>query len=196
MSDLPEPAVSAELKAWLYNAIADSIPKALAAFHDHSKSAPRAPDKRLSDSEESKASDHDECPRKCPWKGNSANAGKGKAPAKAPKLSLSATRDDTPNYTVNPLEGSTSNLQLQSLHTFQQNGARTALVTLLPRALCGFPRLRTCNVTAYTEPEASRPPSLYTPEEGRHSHVSRAAVSGCTLYLACKQVAVSLGGRD
>ncbi|CAH2285001.1 Hypothetical predicted protein [Pelobates cultripes] len=117
MSDLPEPPVSAELKTWLYNAIADSIPKALAAFQEHSKSARRAPVVHLSDSEESKGSDHDECPRKRPWKGNSASAGKGKAPAKAPRLSLSGTRDDTPNYNFDLLEGSTSNLQLQGIQT-------------------------------------------------------------------------------
>ncbi|CAH2293178.1 Hypothetical predicted protein [Pelobates cultripes] len=61
-------SVSAEPKAWLYNAIADSIPKALATFNEHSKSAPRAPVVHLSDSEESKGSYHDECPRKRPWK--------------------------------------------------------------------------------------------------------------------------------
>ncbi|CAH2221392.1 snRNA-activating complex subunit 4 isoform X1, partial [Pelobates cultripes] len=85
MSDLPEPAVPAELKAWLYNAIADSIPKALAAFHEQSKpTSKRPPIAHLSDSDESKGSDHEETPRKRPWMGDSATA-----------------------------EGSTSNLQLQ-----------------------------------------------------------------------------------
>ncbi|CAH2250156.1 Hypothetical predicted protein [Pelobates cultripes] len=100
MSDLPEPAVSAELKAWLYNAIADSIPKALAAFHDQSKSTSRAPIVHLSDSEESKGSDHEEAPRKCPWKVHSATAAKGIAPAKMPRLSFPDTRDNNPNYNL------------------------------------------------------------------------------------------------
>ncbi|CAH2223920.1 Hypothetical predicted protein, partial [Pelobates cultripes] len=54
MSDVPEPAVSAKLKAWLFNAITESIPKALAAH----------------------ASEHEEAPRKRPWKGDRSTAGK------------------------------------------------------------------------------------------------------------------------
>ncbi|CAH2277288.1 Hypothetical predicted protein, partial [Pelobates cultripes] len=83
MSDQPEPAISAELKAWLQAAIADSIPKALAAFHD--QTATIATISQLSDSDDSRVSDHDEAPSKRPWKGNSASA--GKAPAKTAKLS-------------------------------------------------------------------------------------------------------------
>ncbi|CAH2297022.1 Hypothetical predicted protein [Pelobates cultripes] len=118
MSDLPEPAVPEELKAWLYNAIADSIPKALAVFHDQSKSTSRAPIVHLSDSEESKSSEHEENPRKHPWKGDSATAGKGKAPAKTPRLSIPDTWDNNPNYNLDPLEGSTSNLQLQVIDEY------------------------------------------------------------------------------
>ncbi|CAH2285300.1 Hypothetical predicted protein, partial [Pelobates cultripes] len=46
-------------------------------------------------------------------KAHSATAGKGKVPAKTPRLSIPNTRDNNPNYNPDPLEGSTSNLQLQ-----------------------------------------------------------------------------------
>ncbi|CAH2312483.1 Hypothetical predicted protein [Pelobates cultripes] len=92
MSDVPEPAVSAELKAWLFNAITESIPKALAAFREQTIPAPTATITQLSDSEDSHASEHEEAPRKRPWKGDSATAGKGKAPAKHPKVPYSKPR--------------------------------------------------------------------------------------------------------
>ncbi|CAH2247735.1 Hypothetical predicted protein [Pelobates cultripes] len=87
MSDHPEPAVSAELKAWLQAAIADTIPMALAAFRDQPLAAPTATITQLSDSDDSRVSDHDEAPHKRPWKGDSDSAGKGKVPAKTAKLS-------------------------------------------------------------------------------------------------------------
>ncbi|CAH2219446.1 Hypothetical predicted protein, partial [Pelobates cultripes] len=74
MSDQPEPAMSAELKAWLQAAIADSIPKSLAAFRD--QTATTATISQLSDSDDCRVFDHDKAPRKHPWKGDSASAGK------------------------------------------------------------------------------------------------------------------------
>ncbi|CAH2282980.1 Hypothetical predicted protein [Pelobates cultripes] len=118
MSDLPDLAVSAELKAWLYNALADSIPKALAAFSEQTVPAPMVTITQLSDSEESHGSDRDEVPLKRPWKGDSATAGKGKAPAKHRRVSLSKPREVVSQHDFDPLEGSTSNYNLQVVDEF------------------------------------------------------------------------------
>ncbi|CAH2225405.1 Hypothetical predicted protein [Pelobates cultripes] len=68
--------VSAELKSWLFSAIAESMPKAIAAYHEQAKPAPKPTTAlNISDSEESHDSDHDGAPRKRPWKGNSVSAG-------------------------------------------------------------------------------------------------------------------------
>ncbi|CAH2318887.1 Hypothetical predicted protein [Pelobates cultripes] len=107
MSDLPEPAVSAELKAWLFNAITESIPKALAAFRKETVPAPMATITQLSDSKDSHGSERDEAPRKRPWKGDSATAGKGKASAKHPKVSYSKPKQAISQHDFDPFEGST-----------------------------------------------------------------------------------------
>ncbi|CAH2250154.1 Hypothetical predicted protein [Pelobates cultripes] len=107
MSDRQDPAISAELKEWLFSTIAESIPKALAAYHE------RNPEP--SDSEDSHISDQDSAPRKRPWKGNSATAGKGKAPAKVVKHSKPYVSQDV----TDPLEGSTSRL---SGHILRSHG--------------------------------------------------------------------------
>ncbi|CAH2315048.1 Hypothetical predicted protein [Pelobates cultripes] len=113
MSDQTEPAMSAELKAWLQAAIADSIPKALAAFRD--QTATTATISPLSDSDDSRVSDHDEAPRKRPWKGDSASAGKGKAPAKTAKLSKTKPTLATE---ADPLKGSTSDYHLRVMDDY------------------------------------------------------------------------------
>ncbi|CAH2221155.1 Hypothetical predicted protein [Pelobates cultripes] len=113
MSDLPEPAVSAELKAWLFNAITESIPKALAAFREQTVPAPTATITQLSDSEDSHGSERDEAHRKRPWKGDSATAVKGKAPAKHPKVPYSKPRQAISQNDFAPFEVSTSNYNLQ-----------------------------------------------------------------------------------
>ncbi|CAH2275249.1 Hypothetical predicted protein [Pelobates cultripes] len=97
--------VSAELKSWLFSAIAESMPKAIAAYHKQAKPAPKPTTAlNISDSEESHDSDHDGAPRKRPWKGNSVSAGKGKAPAKNARLSLPSSSLPL----LDPLEGSTA----------------------------------------------------------------------------------------
>ncbi|CAH2251570.1 Hypothetical predicted protein [Pelobates cultripes] len=68
MSDQSEPAMSAELKARLQAAIADSIPKALATFRD--QTATTATITQLSASDDSRVSDHDEAPQSEPLKGS------------------------------------------------------------------------------------------------------------------------------
>ncbi|CAH2222354.1 Hypothetical predicted protein, partial [Pelobates cultripes] len=70
----PDLCLRSSRSAWLYNAIADSTPKALAAFREQSVKTPTATISQLSDSEESHGSDWDEVPRKHPWKGDSATA--------------------------------------------------------------------------------------------------------------------------
>ncbi|CAH2283304.1 Hypothetical predicted protein [Pelobates cultripes] len=113
MSDQPEPAMSAELKAWLQAAIADSIPKALAAFRN--QTATTATITQLSNSDDSRVSDHDKAPCKCPWKGDSASAGKGKAPAKTAKLSHAKP---TLTKEFDPLKGSASGYHLQMMDDY------------------------------------------------------------------------------
>ncbi|CAH2252981.1 Hypothetical predicted protein [Pelobates cultripes] len=103
MSDLPKPAVSAELKAWLYNAIADSIPKALAAFREQTVPAPTATITQLSDSEDSHGLDRNKAPRKHPWKSDSATAGKGKAPDKNPRVPILNPGKLSPNMILTHL---------------------------------------------------------------------------------------------
>ncbi|CAH2312962.1 Hypothetical predicted protein [Pelobates cultripes] len=103
MSDNTEPAISQELRAWLVSTIAESIPKALAAFHEKSSAEVNPTARLLSDSEDSQPSDQEDT-RKRPWKGDSRSAGKGKAPAKSLKLTF--TR---PAHVISdPFEGSTS----------------------------------------------------------------------------------------
>ncbi|CAH2327105.1 Hypothetical predicted protein [Pelobates cultripes] len=104
MSEQPDFAVSAELKSWLFSAIAESMLKAIAAYHKQAKPVSKSNAAlNVSDSEESH-NDSDNAPRKRPWKGNSASAGKGKAPAKNPRLSLPSSSLPI----LDPLEGSTS----------------------------------------------------------------------------------------
>ncbi|CAH2305143.1 Hypothetical predicted protein [Pelobates cultripes] len=118
MSDVPEPAVSAELKAWLFNAITESIPKALAASREQTIPAPTATITQLSDSEDSHASEHEEAPRKRPRKGDSATAGKGKAPAKHPKVPYSKPKQTSSQHDFDAFEGSTSNYNLHVLDEY------------------------------------------------------------------------------
>ncbi|CAH2223936.1 Hypothetical predicted protein [Pelobates cultripes] len=97
MSDNTEPAISQELRAWLVSTIAESIPKALAAFQDRTSTEVNPTTRLPSDSEDSQPSDQ-ETTRKRPWKGDSRSAGKGKAPAMSAPQSAHVTSD--------PLEGS------------------------------------------------------------------------------------------
>ncbi|CAH2301070.1 Hypothetical predicted protein, partial [Pelobates cultripes] len=76
MSDRQDSAISAELKEWLFSTIAESIPKALAAYHEQTTAEVHPSTHQTSDSEDSHLSDQDSAPRKRPWKGNSATAGK------------------------------------------------------------------------------------------------------------------------
>ncbi|CAH2251590.1 Hypothetical predicted protein [Pelobates cultripes] len=85
--------------------IAESIPKALAAFHDKTSTEVNPTAGLRSDSEDSQPSDQEEVTRKCSWKGDSVSAGKVKAPAKSLKLSFTRPTQAT----LDPLEGSTSN---------------------------------------------------------------------------------------
>ncbi|CAH2254071.1 Hypothetical predicted protein [Pelobates cultripes] len=82
MSDNTEPAIFQELKAWLVSTIAESIPKALAVFHEKTSGEINPITHLPSDSEDSQPSDQ-EITRKRPWNGSSVSA--GKAPAKSQK---------------------------------------------------------------------------------------------------------------
>ncbi|CAH2278077.1 Hypothetical predicted protein, partial [Pelobates cultripes] len=116
MSDRQDPAISAELKEWLFSTIAESIPKALAAYHERNPEV-HPSTQQPSDSEDSHISDQDNAPRKRPWKGNSATAGKGKAPAKVVKHSNPYVSQDA----TDPLEGSTSRLSGHILSDYDPN---------------------------------------------------------------------------
>ncbi|CAH2320118.1 Hypothetical predicted protein, partial [Pelobates cultripes] len=78
---------------------------ALAAFHDQTSTEANPTARILSDSEDSHTSDKEEVTRKRYWKGDSASTGKGNAPAKSLKLSLTLPLHNT----LDPLEGSTTN---------------------------------------------------------------------------------------
>ncbi|CAH2248105.1 alkaline phosphatase [Pelobates cultripes] len=116
MSDRQDPAISAELKEWLFSTIAESIPKALAAYHERNPEV-HPSTQQPSDSEDSHISDQDSAPRKRPWKGNSATAGKGKAPAKVIKHAKPYVSQDV----TDPLEGSTSRLSGHILSDYDPN---------------------------------------------------------------------------
>ncbi|CAH2292806.1 Hypothetical predicted protein, partial [Pelobates cultripes] len=106
MSEHQDPAISAELRDWLFATIAESILKALAAYHEQSTTEVHPSIHQPSDSEDSHLSDQESAPHKRPWKGNSATAGKGKAPAKILKHSKPFIMQNP----TDPLEGSTSQL--------------------------------------------------------------------------------------
>ncbi|CAH2250386.1 Hypothetical predicted protein [Pelobates cultripes] len=116
MSGQPDFTVSAQLKSWLFSAIAEWMPKAIAAYHEQAKpvSKPHVA-LNISDYDEShNDSDHDGVLRKRPWKGNSAPASKGKAPAKNPRLSYSSMSHPI----LDPLEASTSHHNLQVVNEY------------------------------------------------------------------------------
>ncbi|CAH2303136.1 Hypothetical predicted protein [Pelobates cultripes] len=105
MSDLPEPAVSAELKAWLYNVNTESIPKALAAFPRADSPSPYGdnyPAVRLRGFSRFRTVE-----------GDSDTAVKGKTPAKHRRVSYSKSREVVSQHDFDPIEGSTSNYNLQ-----------------------------------------------------------------------------------
>ncbi|CAH2284036.1 Hypothetical predicted protein, partial [Pelobates cultripes] len=59
MSDNTEPAISRKLKAWLVSTISESIPKALAAFHEKTPGEVNPTAHLLSDSEDSQPLDQE-----------------------------------------------------------------------------------------------------------------------------------------
>ncbi|CAH2277091.1 Hypothetical predicted protein, partial [Pelobates cultripes] len=63
-SEHPDPAISSDLRAWLFSTIAESIPKALATFHEQASTDANPPAHIPSDSEDSHPSDHKGAPRK------------------------------------------------------------------------------------------------------------------------------------
>ncbi|CAH2277730.1 Hypothetical predicted protein, partial [Pelobates cultripes] len=108
------PTISAELRASLYSPIVESIFKAIAAFCEQPLSVSEPSAHEDSDSNNSHMSDHDKTWRKRPWKGDSASAGKGKAPAKSTKLSSAPSVLQI----LEPLEGLTSHQNLQVLDEY------------------------------------------------------------------------------
>ncbi|CAH2294311.1 Hypothetical predicted protein [Pelobates cultripes] len=63
MSDNTEPAISQELRDWLVSTIAESIPKALAAFHEKTSAKVNTTARLPSDSEDSQPSDQETTPQ-------------------------------------------------------------------------------------------------------------------------------------
>ncbi|CAH2284088.1 Hypothetical predicted protein [Pelobates cultripes] len=117
MSDHQDPAISAELRAWLFSTIAESIPKALAAFHEQASTEAHPPAHQPNDSEDSHLSDQEGAPHKQPWRRDSVTVGRGKAPAIFLKQSLPHTMQDS----IDPLEGSTSRLVGHMMNDYDAN---------------------------------------------------------------------------